>query len=132
MSGSESLAPFTYRTFYLSRPPGFRRAFDAAERNGRFGLIQCQRSKESSSRGKRKRRVFLCRKTVRVKVGGKVIPASFLKAEGRRTLVGVKDREREGRIEELVGGQNSGPEAPPRSKKKQERREQRKCQERSD
>ena len=28
--------------------------------------------------------------------------------------------EREGRIEELVDGQNSGPEAPPRSKKKQE------------
>ena len=53
-------------------------AFDAAERNGRFGRIQCQRSKESSSREKRKRRVFLCRMTVRVKVRSKVIPSSFL------------------------------------------------------
>ena len=66
--------------------------FDAAERNGRFGRIECQRGKESSSRGKRKRRVFLCRRTVRVKVGDKVIPASFLKVEGRGTLVGAKDR----------------------------------------
>ena len=67
-------------------------AFDAAERNGRFGRIQCQRGKESSSRGKGKRRVFLCRRTVGIKVGGKVIPTSCLKIEGRRTLVGAKDR----------------------------------------
>ena len=66
--------------------------FDAAIRNGRFGRIQCQRGKKSSSRGKRKRQVFLCRGTVRVKVGGKVIPATFLKVEGRRTLVEAKDR----------------------------------------
>ena len=31
VSGSKSLAPFTNRTFHLSRPPGFRRAFDAVE-----------------------------------------------------------------------------------------------------
>ena len=55
----------------------------ALARNGRFGRIQCQRGKESSSRGKRKRRVFLCSRTVRVKVGGKAIPASFLKIEER-------------------------------------------------
>ena len=61
--------------------------FDAAEKNGRFGHIQ--RGKESSCR--KKRRVFLCSRTVRVKVGGKVIPASFLKVEGRGTLVGAKD-----------------------------------------
>ena len=66
--------------------------FIAAKRNGRFGCIQCQRSKESSSRGKRKRRVFLCRRTVKVKVKSKVIPASFLKIEGWGTLVGVKDQ----------------------------------------
>ena len=65
-------------------------AFDAAEKNGRFGHIR--RGKESNSRRKRKKRVFLCRRTVRVKVGGKVIPASFLKVEGRGTLVGAKDR----------------------------------------
>ena len=47
---------------------------------------------------KRKRRVFLCRRTVRVKVGGKAILASFLKIEGRGTLVGAKDRrERDGK-----------------------------------
>ena len=44
VSGSESLASFTNRTFHLRRPPGFRRAFDAAERNGRFSHIQCQRA----------------------------------------------------------------------------------------
>ena len=94
VSGSKSLASFTNCTFHLSRPPGFRMAFDAAERNGRFGRIQCQRAKESSSRGKRKRRVFLCRRTVGVKVGDKVIPASSLKDEGRRMLIGAKTRER--------------------------------------
>ena len=51
---------------------------------------------------------------MRVKVGGKAFPASFLKVEGRGTLVGAI----EGRIEELVGGQNPGPEASPRSKKR--------------
>ena len=90
-------AILTNCTFHLSRPPGFRRAFDATERNRRFGCIQCQRGKESSSRGKRKIRVFLCRRTVGVKVGGKVIPASFLKIEGRGALVGTKGW-REGQI----------------------------------
>ena len=90
--GSKSLALFTNRFFHLSRPPGFRRAFDAAEKNGRFGRIQSQRSKESSSRGKRKRRVILCWRTVRVKIRGKAIPVSFLKIDGRGTLVGAKDR----------------------------------------
>ena len=106
-------------------------AFDAVKRNERFGRIHCQRSKKSSSQEKRKRRVFLCRKTVGVKVGGKIISASFLKVEGRRTLVGAKDW-REGQIQELVGGQNPGPEAPLKSKKGQERREQRRSQGRSD
>ena len=41
---------------------------------------------------KRKRRVFLCRRTVRVEVRSKVIPASFMKIEGRRTFVGAKDQ----------------------------------------
>ena len=91
VSGSESLASFTNRTFHLSRSPGFRMAFDAIERNGRFGRIQCQRGKKSSSRGKKKRRVLLYRRTVRVKEGDKVIPASFLKVAGRGTLVGAKD-----------------------------------------
>ena len=54
--------------------------------------IQCQRSKENSSKGKKKRRVFLCRRSVRVKVKSKVIPTSFLKIQGRETFVGAKDR----------------------------------------
>ena len=67
-------------------------AFDAAERNGGFGRIQCQRGKKSSSRGKR--RVFLCWRTVGVNVGGKPIPASFLKVEGRGRSLGRKTGER--------------------------------------
>ena len=54
--------------------------------------IQCQRSKEKSRKGKKKRLVFLCRRTVRVKVKSKVIPTSFLKIQGRETFVGAKDR----------------------------------------
>ena len=64
-----------------------------AGRNGRFVHIQCQKGKESS-RGKR--RVFLYKRTVGVKVGGKAILASFLKIKGRGTLVVAKDwRERD-------------------------------------
>ena len=67
-----------------------------AKRNGRFGRIQCQRGEKNSSRGKRERRVFPCRRTVRVKVGGKAIPASFLKIEGSGVLVGaIGGRERD-------------------------------------
>ena len=39
VSGSESLVSFTNHLFHFSRPPGFRMAFDAAERNGNFGRI---------------------------------------------------------------------------------------------
>ena len=39
---------------------------------------------------------------------------------------------KEGQIEELVGSQNPGPEAPSRSKKRPERREQRRCEEWND
>ena len=95
-------------------------AFDAAEMNGRFDRIQCQGGKESSSRGKR--RVFLCRKTVKAKVEDKFIPASFRKIEGRGTLVGAKDQ-RERDIY-LVDDQNPGV-------RKSERREQKICQGRS-
>ena len=64
------------------------------EMNEKFNRIQCQKSKENSSIGKRKRRVFLYKRTVGVKVIGKVIPASFLKIEGRGTIIGAKDRKR--------------------------------------
>ena len=90
MSGSESLRFFTNCFFHFSELPGFGLAFDAAKRNGRFGRIRCQRRKEHCSRGKRRvflereRGEYLHRKTVRVKVKGKVIPTSFLKIEGGR------------------------------------------------
>ena len=96
VSGSKSLVSFTNRFFHFSGPPGFRVVFYAADRNGRFGRIKCQRSEVSSSRGKRKRRVFLCRRTVRVKVTSKVIPASFLKIERGRILFGAKDQRERG------------------------------------
>ena len=54
--------------------------------------IQCQRSKENNSKGKKKRRVFLCRRTVRAKVKSKVILTSSPKIQGRETFVGAKDR----------------------------------------
>ena len=103
-------------------------AFDAVERNGKFGSIQCQRSKKSSSGGNRKRPVFLCRRRLRVKVESKVIPTSFLKIEGRGMLIRVK----QGQVVELVSDQNPGSEAPPRSKREGERSEQRRFQGRSD
>ena len=126
MSGDKNLASFTNRFFYFSGPIGFRIAFDAAERNGRFGRIQCQRSKESSSRGKRKRRVFLCRKTAIVEVKNKIIPASFLKIEGWGHSLGQRS-EREGQLEQLVDDQSPNPETPPRSKIEQEKRERWRC-----
>ena len=89
-----------------------------------------------------------------IKVGDKVIPVSFLKVEAKRNLIVAKDQGEMDRTqvlkhlpgarkskreqskemsgeELLVGGQNPGSVAPPRSKKGQERREQRRCQERS-
>ena len=96
MSGSKSLTSFTNCFFHFSGPPGLRLAFDASERIGKFGSIQCQRSEERSSRGMRKRPVFLCRRTVDVEVKSKVIPTSFLKIEERGLFVGAKDqRERD-------------------------------------
>ena len=66
-------------------------AFDVTKRNGRFDRIQCQRSEETSSRGKR--RVSLCRRTVKVEVKSKVISASFLKVERGGMFVGQKTGE---------------------------------------
>ena len=54
-------------------------------------------AKESSNREKKKRLVFLCRRTVRVEVKGKVIPTNPLKIEERGKFVTVKDlRKRDG------------------------------------
>ena len=58
MSDSKSLTYFAYRFFYFRRLPSLRLAFDTAKRNGRFDLLQCRRSKESSSRKKEKDEYF--------------------------------------------------------------------------
>ena len=61
---------------------------------------------------------------MRVKVRSKVIPASFLKVEGRETLVGAKT------VERGTDKKNWSPDlkAPLMSKKEPERMEQRRCQ----
>ena len=92
MSGSKSLTFFAYRIFYFRKPPGLRLVFDAAERNGKFDRIYCQRTEESCSRGTRKRGVFHCRRTVTVKVKGKVFPTSFLKIVGKGQFIGAEER----------------------------------------
>ena len=46
-------AYFTNCIFPVSGPPGFRLAFDAAERNGRWGRIQCQRSNRAAEERER-------------------------------------------------------------------------------
>ena len=53
-----------------------------------------------------------------------------MKERGR--LLGQNTGEIEERLVELVGNQNPGPEAPPTRKRGRERREQRRCQGRSD
>ena len=53
---------------------------------------------------------------MRVKVKGKIIPASFLKIEGWGNARWGERREREGQLGELVDDQNSGPEASPKGK----------------
>ena len=68
---------------------------------------------------------------MRVEVKGKVIPTSFLKIEEWGTSLGERSG-KEGQLVKLVGDQNSGPVAPPRSKIGQEKREQSRYQGRSD
>ena len=48
----------------------------------------------AEEREKKKRRVFHCRRKVRVKLEGKVIPTSFLKIEGRGCSLERKTGER--------------------------------------
>ena len=60
-----SLTSFAYR---FKRSPGLRLAFEVAERNGKIWPHSVPEKESSSSRGKRKRGVFLGRKTVRVEV----------------------------------------------------------------
>ena len=114
--GSKSLASFLYRSFHFWKPTGLRLAFDAAERNRKFGCIKCQRSKVSRRKEKKKRGVFLCRKTVRFIVKGKLIPTNLLKIEGRRPYVGTEKR-KEGQLVELVDYQSLSLEAPPKIKR---------------
>ena len=93
VSGSKGLASFAYRFFHFRRSPGLGLAFDEAE-EWQIWPHSVPESKEGSSRGKKKRLVFLCRRTMRVAVKDKVIPTRFLKTEGRGTFVGMEERKR--------------------------------------
>ena len=84
MSGSKSL--------HLSLQQTTRLKVDGAEGNGKFGRIQCQKSKESSSRGTKKWQLFLCRRIVRVEVKDKLIPKSSLKIYRRGSFVVARYR----------------------------------------
>ena len=122
------------RDFGLQRRYMFRKGKSAVEGDPKKVGVWLKRRlkrKEGSSRGKWTRWVFLCRRRVRIKAIGKVIPVSFLKVEEWGTLLGAKNR-RERQLEELVGDQSPSPEAPPRNKRWREWREKRRCQERSD
>ena len=55
-----------------------------------FSVREVKRAAAANEKGKR--RVFLCKKTVRVKAKSKVVPMSFLKIEGRGMVVEVKDQ----------------------------------------
>ena len=78
-SGRKIITSFAYRFFHFIRPPGLRLAFDAAERNGKFGRIQCQKGKECSSRGREKKASVPLQMDGESRSKGKVIPTSFLK-----------------------------------------------------
>ena len=131
MSGSKNLTSFPYRFFHFRGPPSLRLAFDATQSNEEFGRIQCQRSKKSSCRRKRKREVFLCRRAVRVKANGKVITASVLKifCSSVQTTVCLAARaEKKGRSIELKAIQNPSSKPLPRNKRGQVRKKQRRFQ----
>ena len=80
---------------------------------------------------KRKRGVFLCRRTARIKVKGNIASTSFWKMVGRRRSLGWKSGER-GQLVKLGGNQNKSSEAHTNSKRGPQWKEQRRCQEKSD
>ena len=59
MSGTKSFTSFAY-IFPFRRSPGLRLVFDVPERNGKFGRIQYQRSREQQLQSKKKGGVFFC------------------------------------------------------------------------
>ena len=69
-------------------------AFDGAEKMENSAAFNAKKVK-TAVREKKEREVFLCRKTVRVKAKGKVIPTNFLKTAGRRPFVGVEERRKD-------------------------------------
>ena len=86
MSGSKGLTSLTNSFLNFVGPPGFRLAFDASKRNGRFGRTQCQRAAAAEKRDE-------FSSAERVKEKSQVIPTSFLKIKGGRSL-GQKPRDR--------------------------------------
>ena len=93
--GSKSFLCLTHRIFHFRKPPGLKLACSAVKRNGKFGRIHYQRSEDNRCRGRRE--VFFCKKTVRVKVKGKVVSTGFLKIAGWGLFV-VMEEQRKGAV----------------------------------
>ena len=70
--------------------------------------IQRQKSKENSSKGKKKTGVFLCRRTVRVKVKSKKHLDELFENSRKEDVCWGERPEKEGRLVELVGDQIPG------------------------
>ena len=58
VSGSKSLASFTNRLFHLRRPSGFRRAFDAAEKNGSLAAFSAREVKRAAAEERERDKYF--------------------------------------------------------------------------
>ena len=76
---------------YLLKGKGTEPSVQSTRLKGGYSMSG-SKEKRKERKGKKKRQVFLCRRTVRVKVKSKVIPTSFLKIQGRETFLGAKDR----------------------------------------
>ena len=93
--------------------------------------IQCQRSKENSTKGK-KETSNLLQKDSESQSKKQSYPNELSENSRKGDVRWGERREKEGWLVELVGDQNPGSEAPPRSKIGRKRKEQSRCQGRSD
>ena len=94
--------------------------------------IRCQRSKEEQQHRKKKKTSIPVRKDSGSQSKKQSHPNESSKNSKNGDIHWGERPEKEGWLVELVGDQNPGSEAPPRSKIGRERKEQRRCQERSD
>ena len=93
--------------------------------------IQCQRCIKKQQQRKDKETSIPLQKDSESQ-SKKLSHPNKLSKKSRETFVGAKDRRKRDSLAKLVGDQNPGPETPPKSKTARERREKRRCRERSD